>query len=336
MWRILTIVILMCAASCARVAVNQYDAYAIVPMDISECSPEKGEIASSKTIVSVPKFDDSELEERIAKELSKRANLPSVMSSKVASLLAEAGIEHYSAEDRQRKPVKDLAAKKEILTKAEPGIVMANYVVVGSLHAVEVTSTYEEQHEGREYGVAGKKVRIGPKCRHTATVKGSIRIFDNERRELGSIDLSGSRFLLEDAKGKQCPTTSNIVTMVRESAEFSIREAKTKLQNFCPPVGYVLEKRSNSKESIYKISIGSNMGVRPGTEVHLLRKYKFTNPLTEKTVVESRVVTTGKVTDQLGSNYSWVRTGEDVSLQLGDIAKVVYSDSMLYQLGVGR
>ena len=211
-----------------------------------------------------------------------------------------------------------------------------NYVLMGNVDAVETISKYEKEHEEREYGVAGKKQRIGPKCRHTAIVKGNIKIYDDERRALGSVELSASRFLLEDARSAQCVLGGSVVTLVRETAETAIREVKTKLQKFCPPVGYVLEKRANVKESIYKISIGESMGMKTGNAVQVSRKYHFKNPLTEEIVDETRIVAKGKVTDQLGSNYSWIRLAEETNLQLGDSVNAVYEDSMLYKIGVGR
>lgn len=75
------------------------------------------------------------------------------------------------------------------------------------------------------------------------------------------------------------------------------------------------------------------MGLKPGADVEVWRCYHYTNPLTKNTAPELRLVAKGTVTDQLGSNYSWVRLGEASDLQLGDTVKVVYQDSLLHQLG---
>jgi hypothetical protein len=328
--------VLLIAGCATSSTISKYDEYAVVPMDKSECTPDSADISKSKTIVSVARFDDSHLESSASKELLLKANLPALMSSRVEILLHEAGMEVYSGQERESKTLKDMAKKKEREAKKEPKVTLEDYVIMGFLDTVELAAVFEQAHQEREYGVAGKKQQVGPKCKHSATVKGNIKIYDDERRALGNIGIAANRFILEDARSGKCSLTPNVVTLVRETAETAVREAKTKLQNFCPPVGYVLEKRSNGKESIYKISIGESMGVKASVDVQVWRRYYYTNPLTNQRAVETRMVAKGTVTNQLSNNYSWVRLGEGSDLQLGDTVKVVYRDSLLYQLGVGR
>lgn len=231
-------------------------------------------------------------------------------------------METYSEQDKQSKP----PAKKMGQT---------NYIVMGFLETVELATAFEEAHKEREYGLVVKKQKVGPKCCHAATVKGVIKIYDDERRALRNIEIAASRSASEDTKGETCPVapTPKAVALVRETAETAVRAAKIKLQNFLPPEGYVLDKKSNGEERIYKISIGESMGLKPGADVEVWRCYHYTNPLTKNTAPELRLVAKGTVTDQLGSNYSWVRLGEASDLQLGDTVKVVYQDSLLHQLG---
>lgn len=299
--------------------ISKFDDYAVVPMSNSECSLKSAEVSKSKIAVNVARFDDSYLESN-AKKLSREANLPVRMSSRVESLLREAGMETYSGQDKQSKPPAKKMGQKD-------------YVVKGFLDTVELTTVFEEAHKEREYGLVGKKQKVGPKCSYSATVKGNIKIYDDEHRALGNIEIAASQSIAEDTKSEKCSDTPKAVTLVRETAETAVRKAKIKLQNFRPPEGYVLEKRSNGEESIYKVSIGASMGLKPVADVEVWRCYHYTNPLTKQTAPELRLVAKGTVTDQFGSNYSWVRLGEESALQLGDTVKVVYQDSLLHQLG---
>lgn len=308
-------------AGCAiHSTISKFDEYKEVPMAKSECSLKSAEVSKSKIIVNVARFDDSHLENSASKELLRKANLPARMTSRVETILQEAGMETYSEQDKQSKPPAKKMGQKD-------------YVVKGFLDTVELTTVFEEAHKEREYGLVGKKQKVGPKCSYSATVKGNIKIYDDEHRALGNIEIAASQSISEDTKSEKCSDTPKAAILVRETAETAVRKAKIKLQNFLPPEGYVLEKRSNGEERIYKVSIGESMGLKPGADVEVWRCYHYTNPLTKNTAPELRLVAKGTVTDQLGSNYSWVRLGEESVLRLGDTVKVVYQDSLLHQLG---
>lgn len=302
--------------------ISKFDEYKEVQMAKSECSLKSAELSKSKIAVSVDHFDDSRLEGN-AKKLSRESHLPIRMSAQVESLLQEAGMEVYGEQERRSKPpIKQVGQK--------------NYVVRGFLDTVDLTTVFQKAHKERKYGLAGKKQKVDPQCSYTATVKGNIKIYSDERRTAGNIPIAASLSILEDTSDEKCPGTPNVGTLVRETAETAVGRVKIKLQNIQTPAGYVREKRTNGKESIYKVTIGQSVGLTPGTDVQVWRCYHDTDRLTKKTAPELRRVTKGTVTDQIGSNYLWIRLREERDLQLGDTVRVVYRDSLLDQFGTGH
>lgn len=289
--------------------ISNFDEYAVVPMIKSACAPRSTEVSTSKIIVSVARFDDSSLESDASKKLSREANLPTLMSTRVQDFLHEAGMEVYSKQERRGK--------------------LHDYVVIGTLDTVDLTTDFKGAHEEKQYKIAGKKQQVGPKCKHKATVKGHIKIYDNTLKLVDNIPIGASQSTSEDTTIEQCSITSKDVPLVRAAAEEAVNEVKTTLQNFHSLAGYVLEKRSNMKDSIYKVSIGKGVGLKPGADVEVWRCYHYTNPLTKKTAMESRLVAKGTVTNEVGSNYSWVKLEEERDLQLGDTVKVTHRGSLL-------
>lgn len=292
--------------------ISNFDEYKEVQMAKSECPIKGAEFSTSKITVSVDHFDDSRLEGN-AKKLSRESNLPVRMSARVESLLQEAGMELQ--EKQSKLPIKQVGQK--------------NYVVRGFLDTVELTTVVQKAHKERKYGFTGKKQKMGPQCSYTATVKGNIKIYNDERRTVGNIPIAASLSILEDTSDEKCPGTPNVGALVRETAETAVGGAKIKLQNIQTPTGYVREKRTHGKESIYKVSIGQSVGLTPGTDVQVWRCYHDTDRLTKKTAPELRQVAKGTVTDQIGSNYSWIRLREERDLRLGDTVRAVYRNSFL-------
>ncbi|MRJ06209.1 MAG: hypothetical protein C6I01_01655 [Epsilonproteobacteria bacterium] len=92
------------------------------------------------------------------------------------------------------------------------------------------------------------------------------------------------------------------------------------------PLGYVMEIRRNSDgDFVAKVNLGENDGVEEGQKVIFYHLTKTRDPLRQKEIVEWHKIGEGEISNQVGSNFSWVWIDDHTRLpEVGDIVKPLF------------
>jgi hypothetical protein len=95
--------------------------------------------------------------------------------------------------------------------------------------------------------------------------------------------------------------------MMRAATESGVRAKRSQVLNEFSPKGYITERRVDEKEkaSIFRVQIGRNTGAKTGDNVEIFTYQKVDNSYDEV------LVGTGKMTDTIGREGSWIRVNDE-------------------------
>ncbi len=294
---------------------------------ICEYPPQEDQIRIS--VVEITMFDDSKLKDTSAINLSKAANLPSIMADSVENSLVGA-VSIFNTTNREKKEFMEILNKCELegackFNKNKP----LDYAIMGSINSVDVEGVFVQEHKDKNR-ITGKEYSVPDRCNYTATISGSIKIFSFPTVELvSSLILKKNLSKAVDTKDSKCP--HNTSGLIRETAEKAIQDIISDVKNQMPPKGYVIERRVNVKDAntkyIFRLSIGTKLGLKAGDEVKIYTLETLKDQFAKKDIIAKREIATGKVTDQIGEQYSWIIIDDPVKaekIKMGDYIKINY------------
>lgn len=125
-------------------------------------------------------------------------------------------------------------------------------------------------------------------------------------------------------------SSSEINHLINKAGENAIHSSRVSLKNFFSPKGYIMEKRINEDDTIFKITLGSFNGLSQGSKVIIYNITKSINPLTNKIEKSTVKVAEGMVSNKIYKHQAWIILTEGYSkVKLGDFVKVIYKKTFL-------
>ncbi|SDI59879.1 hypothetical protein SAMN04488540_102188 [Ferrimonas sediminum] len=206
---------------------------------------------------------------------------------------------------------------------------VADFAIFSTISSV---SAHAEYHEGGTSLITGKD--YGPSCEAEAGVKGQIRILTiPEMRQVISAEMNGT-----DSSDLSlftgCQVTKSLkMGLITNAATRALKSAQNEIKNSLAPAGYVVERRGNEKDNVFRVSLGAARGAKGGSLVEIKRK-KITDLGNGETISEFEVIAEGRFTESIEPMYSWIILSDEQKLKIiqrGDLVTLKHEDGLLMQ-----
>ncbi|EGJ51820.1 hypothetical protein V6C53_11215 [Desulfocurvibacter africanus] len=324
---VLSLLLCFSVAGCAPTIANlgEYHAAQLSPADFM---PAPEQLKSAKVKVVVFPLTDGNI------DLAKKANLSTVAAGEVENQLAGGMVELVDRNNAAK--LQQEVMLSEINNQgAYNGPEVADFAITGNVDKATFGYTYDEAYTTRDK--KGNSYYHPAQFNYKANVSGKIKIIQlPSLKVVKTITFADSVSTSEDAHGR-APTQDSGTPLVAKAATDAIHSARIELKNYFAKKGYVLEKRSKDDEAIYKINLGTEDGLKTNDVCQIYTINKTVNAITQEESTEELLLGEGKVSNQIGANYSWLII-EDADMQspvrLGDYVKAKYSKGMLEGLSL--
>lgn len=214
---------------------------------------------------------------------------------------------------------------------------VAQYVIRGKLSSAEPTTSF---HEATSYTDKKGNTTYQPAYyEHQGKVGGIVNVYElPSLRLVTTYNVAGSATVQDQLTwrnwyaGQQFDSGAKLL---RDATFNAISLQNHELKNIFAPKGYVVECRTNSEKSIFKVLVGRGQGVKAGDKVVIYSLRKKHNALTGKDEIDELPVAEAKVSDQVTDAFSWVVPDDkeaSVKVKLGDYVKVKYEQSFMSKI----
>lgn len=317
---------------CASSRVSDLDAYEKIPMNRVVPYPSKEELrkrAFEIVVVDRPSaaVDDSTLQIPRAQV---RRGLEGIAASAGAGVI-DRSLQEVSA-------IRTEGILSELDGRAADAVTGADYALATRFSTYRYASTWEKPFQFVWQSAEDVAAKPG-QCSHTVDVE-----FDVQVIQIGTNDRIEKTFALEHTAGMQTKDLDSACSLAPASLsvlyETTIDEAlgclELPLGRLLSPRGHISAHRKapEAERHIFRASLGSAQGIQQGDTVEIRREQRTMSPSGEESRSE-RVITLGRVTDQVTEQASWVAvdlsklTGDILD---GDIVRPVEKESLLASL----
>lgn len=318
------LILLLAAASlmsgCATTIKNLGE-YKSSPMMEADILPTPEQMESTRTKVVVFDADDGAVRQR-------DTTSGAVMTRSVESVLSHGGVEII---DRSL-----ATALRDEVTLAEAkgtgeysGPAVAAYALKPVLSNANYFTSFTQA--ARYCDPKTKKCFvIPPSCSHSASMNGSVRIYEvPSLRLLNTVAVSGGASYSTETN--YCEKSADIAKqLINQAIENGVNNYRTDLQNLFAPKGYVVEKRTLGSKVIFKVMFGQSQGAKSQNKLKFYTLRREENAFTKKVDYEEIQVAEGVISDQISANYCWVVPDDKddaKKIRLGDYVKIFYERS---------
>ncbi len=320
-------------ASCSP-TISNFNSYLpqVLPKTDFMPSPDLAEGKSPKIVV-------FELEDE-QNEVAKQAELGKTLTVAVENVLTENRLAELVDRKIATKLEKEIALAEMNKAGSYKGPQVADYAISGSIGNAGFTKKYSSGMVIPDGN--GGFTRTSPKFTYTSDVSGNIKIYELPSMQVvESFDFAGKKSKSEEVKTNNNVSIAGLIEfggqkaeglnrddgLVRNAGYEAIDNISFDIKNFFAKKGFIIEKRSLKKKSIFKISAGSSEGVKMGDKFEVIAKYEIENQLTGKTEIERRRIATGVVSDKVDPNSAWVLIDDEDTInmiRLGDMVQFKY------------
>jgi curli biogenesis system outer membrane secretion channel CsgG len=326
--------LLLVFSSCTSLNIKNVDQYQKQFLPSSKFMPSKEQLSGAKPKIVVFDFDVND------NEVAINSNLAQATADKVEAIIGNnllAQIVDRKAANKLQKEIQLIEANK---TGSYKGPIIADYAISGSISNASFVSKYSSGFTYFNYKT-GQLTSVPPKYNYSSEVSGILKIYElPSLAVIEAVDFSGSDIRSEAAQqegglslgaiqigGKKVEGAKRDDSLVRNAAKEAIENIEIKLKNFFAKKGYILEKRVKDKKVIFKISLGSEDGIKKGDIFEVFAKYEIQNQITNETEIEKRFISLGKVTSEINAKSAFVIIDDEEkidSIRLGDQIKMKY------------
>jgi len=321
------------AVACAGTHIGSPDDYKPMAFNRVFPYPSPEELAQEKTEVTLATHFTTELPRSVV-----GASMTTIQQ-RLLAVLTEAGAR---VDDRS---LEDLKAVRRSFAKRAPrkrgDRIEANWVLVSRVTRYEHEALYEAPS-----GLFKSDEELAAEpgtCTHHGAVQVDIKAFvlpgDDTARATFSLANEGE--FEEKNHDESCPVAKERrQQLMDEVLEEALTCLGTSIKNQFAPRGYLEEHRVSEAGDthIYKTSMGSENGARPGVELSIFRVQYMTTKDGQKARAEHKIGE-AEITDEIGKGFSWVSVnpGElEQPLLAGDMVRAVYHDDLVSGLGLGK
>lgn len=331
--RIFILSVIILTSACSTSSIKSVNDFSPKNMQKSNVMPSESELENRPFKVVVFDFDDG------ANKLAKRSQVGKSLASELVAQIGKANTVYIDQSGLSG--LKDVMKNK---TDASYDHKVADFAVIGSINVATHSKKYNKakvykNKDANSYPKKDVKTKVEkPTCTHSALVQGSVNVYEVKSKNLiKTVSLSGGSYRTTDINrrySRSCNTLSKaeISAMLRSAASKAVKREDVVLQNLFRANGYVLERRSNGKSSIFKVSIGQKNGLEQGLKAEFFASDNSKHPLTGAIYKEQHKVTEGTVTNKIQDTNAWVIIDNEEhasQVRLGDMVKVSYEKSFL-------
>ncbi len=317
---VLGLLVLGLLVGCTSLNVNLLD-YPEAPMERAPRMPSTQELKGDAVRVAISAFEIAGTGD--GARLAHQASLPAVMATAVETQVGRTGAKIVDRRDAE-------ALMAEVLRIEEAGGVyrgepIANYVIHGTVDGANIGKRFQEQQQWTDKD--GKVHVIPPKCQYASAVSGRLRIYKMPSLAVErTVPLSYEYQTSEDARSSNdCTIGAQQYPYLAKAAEAAINNGRGDFLNLFAAKGYVLNKRTDGKTYLFKISIGTNKRLQKGLYVDFFRLEDVTHLITGQTTTETRKIASGRVSSEIAADHAWVLVKDDQAaerIRLGDAIRI--------------
>jgi hypothetical protein len=206
---------------------------------------------------------------------------------------------------------------------------VAQFAIRGKLISAEYGARY---YEATTWKDKKGEYHVNPAYfEHQARVTGSVSVYELPSLRLVTTVNVGAGVSVTDPRTPANRQTG--ASLLRSATGKAVSDSDYLLKNLVAPKGYVVERRTDGTDSIFKILIGRGQGAKQEDKVVIYSLRKKTNALTGKEQTEEMPVAEAKVSDQIGETESWVipeNKDAAAKVRLGDYVKVKYEEKSFF------
>lgn len=327
------LILILLTASCAT-KIKDFDKYQKQFLSKSEFLPSKENLENKPPKIVVFTLDEN------GNEVAKQAQIGVTIANNVENVLAQNRLGELVDRNANAKLQKEIALAEMNKTGSYKGPKVADYAISGAISNAGFSSKYSS---GSTFvnPKSGQIVSIPPKYTYSSDVAGNLKIYElPSLTVIETIEFSGHRSRSENVRqdgglnlggmqigGKQIEGANRDDSLVRKAGEDAIANAIVDIKNALAKKGYILEKRTLDKKTIFKISLGSDDGIKQDDKFEVMGQYEIENAITNESEIERRIIGSGTVADKIDPRSAWVIIDDEKqaeSIRLGDTVKMKY------------
>ncbi len=325
--------LLLLTASCST-TISNFDKYQKQFLAKTEFMPTKENLENKPPKIVVFALEEND------NDVAKQAQLGNSIANNVENVLAQNRLGELVDRKANVKLQKEIALTEMNKTGSYKGPKVADYAISGSISNAGFSSKYSS---GSTFvnPKNGQIVSIPPKYTYSSDVAGNLKIYElPSLTVVQTIEIVGKKSRSENVRqngglnlaglqigGEQIQGSSRDDGLVRRAGEDAISNALVDLKNALAKKGYILEKRTLDKKTIFKISLGSEDGIKQDDKFEVTGQYEIENAITNDSEIERRVIGGGVVSDRIDPRSAWVVIDDAKQaevIRLGDVVKMKY------------
>lgn len=336
--RLTALAVLLILSSCST-TIKNFDSYQKQFLSKTKFMPSQDNIAGKAPKVVVFALDQG------TNDVAIQSGLGESLANNVENVLSKNRLGEIVDRKAANKLQKEISLAEMNKTGSYKGPIVADYAVSGAISNAGFTSKYS--NGSTYYNPQSRQfVSIPPKYTYSSDVAGNLKIYElPSLAVVESIEFKAKKNRSEAVQqeggvaigaiqigGKKVEGAKRDDSLVRKAGDDAISDIEVDIKNFFAKKGYILEKRTLKDKAIFKISLGSEDGIKQDDKFEVSGQYENENPLNNQIEVERRVITTGSVADIIYPKSSWVVMDDAKkaeSIRIGDTVKMKYKKSSL-------
>jgi len=273
-------------------------------------------------------------------EIARRSNLGNSLAVATENFLSESKLVNLQDRKAFKKLEQEIALAEMSGTGNYKGPVSADYAISGDVSLADFQHKFISSKPS--YNPQTGALTMSPaKNKYTATFTGNVKIYELPSLNVTEvIPITGKKVRMDDAVvNRSWLINSKIDTttmkkedhdLIRKAAVVALERNKHVLKNVFSSLrrGYILEKRSNGKKVIFKVSLGNRSGLKLGQKVNVYSREEVENPITEEVTIEQMQLGEAVVTNKITDRYAWILVKDKnlaARLKIGDYVTVVFN-----------
>jgi hypothetical protein len=316
--------------ACASTQIGDPNDYEPVELNRVFPYPSPDELAQQKTEVVLASHYTTELPSSVV------GPSMTAVQQRLLHILDEAGARVI---DRSLDDLKQVRRDLTRQYKARGSGAEADWALISRIARYEHEASYEEPT-----GLFKSEEELAAEpgtCTHKGIVEVDIKaiVIPKDRTARVTLTLGNSGEFSQEDFDESCPITEERrEALLEEALEEALPCIDVNVKNQFAPRGYVEEHRvsKTGDAHIYKTSLGSRNGARPGIELTIFRVQYMTTAAGQQARAERRIGQ-AVITDQIGKDFSWVSVSADdkETILAGDLVRAIYPEKFTTGLGLG-
>jgi hypothetical protein len=320
--------LILTLVSCSP-TIRNFDKYQKAPLLETKFMPSKEAVMGKPAVIAVFPLETNDM------PVAEKINLGSSMAVDIENILTKDKIVELADRKAFQKLRQEVELSEMKSDKIYEGPIVADYIISGSISRTNFTSKYISGRHNFNANT-GSYSYIPPKWRYNAEVSGNIKIYElPSLRVVENFEIRGKSQMTENAGSKTKVKTED-ESLIKKTSKEALDYISADLKNFFSQKGYILEKKVLGRRTIFKTSLGSRSGAKPGDKIIILAKKEEENELAARNEIIEQTIAEGSISDIINQAFSWIiiTNEKDIAkIRLGDIVQIKYKKSFWQKHG---